>query len=174
MKRYIEQLIVDIHQATWQIRPPREIWDHADTNSELEIEDMEYVEKYMYGDKEPISSITGIRTELLPVPDKLTQEQQALLAVELEKLLQHFNFYLDFPVNYPSNMRYPFIRSFWEQEEVALSFGENHIEFCSYEEEHCPFPGYCNTCKEIARQMEFDNKIEKRGNPGLDEDELPF
>lgn len=174
MQRYIEQLIADIHQATWQIRPPREIWDHADTNSELEREDMEYVEKYIYGDKEPISSITGIDTEMLPVLEKLTQEQQALLAVELEKLLQHFNFYLDFPVNYPSNLRYPFIRNFWDREEVAVSFGENHIEFCSFEEEYCPFPGYCNTCKEVAQQMEFDNKIEKQGNPDLDEDELPF
>jgi hypothetical protein len=175
MQRYIEQLIADIHKATWQIRPPHEIWDDTDLNSELECEDMAYVEKYIYGDKEPISSITGIDTEMLPAPDKLTQDQQALLAVELEKLLQQFCFYLDFPENYPSKLRYPFIRNFWDSEEVALSFGENHIEFCDFEEENCPFPRYCNTCKEVAEQMEFDNKLEEnRGKDDLSDDELPF
>jgi hypothetical protein len=174
MQRYIEQLIADIHQATWQIRPPGEMWDYADPNSELETEDMAYVEKYIYGKEEPISLITGIDVQLLPPPDKLTQEQQALLAEELEKLLQNFNFYLDFPVNYPSHMRYSFIRSFWDREEVAISFGENHIEFCSYEEENCPFPGYCTTCKDIAEQMDFDNKIQSQSNINLDDDELPF
>jgi hypothetical protein len=160
MERYIQQLIDDIHQATWRIKPPHELWEEseADPDNELELEDMSYVEKYLYGDEEPISGITGIDAERLPPIEKLSLQHQALLATELENLLQYFHFQLDFPANYPAHLRYPFILKFWAEEQVPLSFGENHIEFCDYDEEHCPFPGYCTTCKEVAEQMKYDEE----------------
>jgi hypothetical protein len=158
MQRYIEQLIEDIHKATWDLKPPHPLWEEsgADPDNELELEDMSYVEKYIDGDMVPISDITGIGQEQLPPPEQLSQEQQALLATELEKLLQYFHFRLDFPLDYPAHMRYSFIWDFWEEEHVPLSFGESHIEFCEYDEELCPFPGYCNSCREVAEQMKFD------------------
>lgn len=160
MQRYIEQLIDDLHRATWGMKPPHGIWEEsgANPNDELELEDMSYVEKYVYGDTIPVSSITGIEHELLPPVEKLNQEQQILLAVELENLLRYFHFYLDFPENYPLYLRYPFILNFWSGEQVPLSFGENHIEFCDYDEENCPFPGYCGTCKEVSVQMKGDEE----------------
>jgi len=175
MQRYIEQLIEDIHKATWKLNPPHELWQkaEADPDSELELEDMSYLEKYIYGEEEPISVITGINLEQLPPVEKLTQEQQALLAAELERLLQYFRFCLDFPDNYPAHLRYAFIRKFWKEKHVALSFGESYIEFCNYEEEYCPFPGYCNTCQEIADQIKFD-KEQTRRTLYPDDEELPF
>lgn len=176
MQRYIQQLLEDIHQATWNIKPPHDLWEYADPDDEVELEDMSYVEKYLYGDEEGISTITGIDSAMLPPAQKLTVEQQVLLATELENLLQLFHFYLDFPQNYPRHLRYPFIRNFWNEKHVALSFGENHIEFCDYEEDNCPFPGYCTTCKEIQKQMEYDERIQNQYNPDeeMDDDELPF
>lgn len=177
MQRYLEQLIDDIHKATWGMKPPHEIWkeSEADPDDELELEDMAYVEKYVYGDKLPISTITGISQEQLPSLEKLKQEQQELLATELEKLLQYFHFYLDFPENYPEYLKYPFIRNFWSDEQVSLSFGENHIEFCDYDELNCPFPGYCTTCKEVAEEMKYDEESANRRIDFDDEnEELPF
>jgi len=176
MERYIEQLIDDIHKATWNVRPPHEIWalSQADPDNEVELEDMAYVEKNLYGKKKRISKITGIDFELLPPPVKLTSQQQARLSTELEKLLQLFHFTLDFPENYPADLRYPFILKIWNKKRVPLSFGDDHIEFCDMNEEECPFPGYCNTCKEVAAQMKFD---EESGHPAYDflqEDELPY
>jgi hypothetical protein len=160
MQRYIEQLIEDIHEATGNIRPPHELWEKsgADPDCEPELEDMSYVEQYLYGEKEPIAQITGISQEQLPPPGKLTRKQQTLLATELEKLLQYFHFYLDFPKNYPVHLRYPFILNLWEEEYVPLSFGENHIEFCDYDEEFCPFPGYCTLCSEVQAQMKYEEE----------------
>jgi hypothetical protein len=160
MQRYLEQLIEDLHRATWNIKTPHILWEEsgADPDYELELEDMSYVEKYLYGDKEPISAITGIATEMLPPAEKLTICQQSLMATELERLLLYFHFHLDFPKNYPAHLKYPFIRNFWTEEQVLLSFGENHIEFCDYDEAHCPFPGYCVICKEIADQMNYDEE----------------
>lgn len=156
MQRYIEQLITDIRQATWRTRPPHEIWDGIDPDDEIDNEDLSYVEEFIYGKEERISSITGIGRELLPPIDKLNPEQAGLLASELEKLLKVFNFYPDFPKDYPVHFRYPLLYDLWNKKYVPLSFGESHIEFCSYDVKECPFPGYCKTCEEVALQMELD------------------
>ena len=168
MQHYIEQLIDDLHKATWNMKPPHELWEatEADPDNELELEDMSYVEKYLYGDAIPISGVTGIDREQLPPAEKLNEEQQALLAVELEKLLQYFHFYLDFPEDLPAHLRYPFICKFWEEKHVALSFGENHIEFCDYSEGYCDFPEHCTVCPEIDAQMEFDKQFEHQDSSG--------
>jgi hypothetical protein len=176
MERYITQLISDIRQATWNLKPPHEIWEDVDPDNEVELEDISYVEEYVYGKPEKISAITSIATELLPYPEKLNEDQAGLLASELEKLLNFFHFYLDFPEDYPLHFRYPFIREIWDDEYVPLSFGESHIEFCDYDETICPFPGYCNTCKEVDEQMKHDEEIVKRNrsNDPDQDDELPF
>jgi hypothetical protein len=161
MQRYIELLIEDIHRATLNIRPPHPLWNecNADPDDEVELEDMSYVEQYLYGEEEPIADITGIDFSALPPPEKLTDDQQATLSVELEKLLQIFHFYLDFPDTYPAHLRYPFIYDFWTESHVPLSFGKNHIELCDYAETYCAFPGYCTVCSEIEAQMEFDKQF---------------
>jgi hypothetical protein len=172
MERYIEQLIGDIRNATWKVSPPHEIWQKsgADPDNELELEDMSYVEQYVYGDEIPISEITGIEQEMLPPVEQLTEPQREVLAAELEKLLSVHHFFPDFPADYPVNLRYPFLRQLWTESHVPLSFGENHIEFCDYEEEKCPFPGYCKTCSEVKAQLEADEKIAKRSRKPGDED----
>jgi len=154
--RYIDQLIGDIRQATWNIRPPHEIWEDADSDDEIELEDISYVEEFIYGKREKISSITGIDRKLLPPPEKLNEEQAARLATELENLLNFFHFIPEFPEDYPAHLRYPFIRNIWDVKHVPLSFGESHIEFCDYEPEECPFSGYCKICEEIDTQMKED------------------
>lgn len=187
MKRYIEQLIDDLHARMQIINPPSEMWidAEADPTNELELEDMAYAEQFIYGEKKKITEITGIDNILFPPAEKLSIKQRALLAQEMEKLLQHYNLYLDFPVSYPNHLRYPFILNFWTEEHVPLSFGENHIEFCSYDEENCPFSGYCDTCNEIAGQMRFDEEEQKKAEkkmknkPGSDKPndsfpDLPF
>lgn len=60
---------------------------------------MAYVEQYIFGETKKITEITGIDKILLPPAEKLRIKRQSLLAQEMEKLLQHFNFYLDFPVS---------------------------------------------------------------------------
>jgi hypothetical protein len=162
MERYLAQLLDDINKATWNVRTPRPIWEKsgAEPDNELELEDMSYVEQYVYGDEFPISEITGIEQELLPPVDQLTVPQQALLASELEKLLNVLHFFPDFPSDYPVNLRYPFLKKLWSESHVPMSFGENHIEFCDYEEDKCPFPGYCSSCAEFKAQMKADEESE--------------
>lgn len=160
MQRYIEQLIADIRKATWNIKPPHPIWEESEANpvDELELEDISYVEEFIYGTKIPIAQTTGIDCDLLPPPEKLSEAQQSTVAFELEKLLQVYNFYLDFPAGFPDNLKYPFILKFWNESHVPLSFGQNHIELCEYDETNCPFKGYCSFCEEHRKQMEADER----------------
>ncbi len=164
MKHYVEQLIEDINEAMPDIQSVAEQRDDIVGDDETFFKHIENVEKYLYGEEKPISTITGIDFILLPPPEKLTTEQQRVLSVELEKLLLQFHFELDFPKNYPAHLRYPFIKKFWEENHTALTFGASHIEFCSYEIENCPFPGYCKTCEEIDAQMKHDE--EQANNSG--------
>jgi hypothetical protein len=162
MERYIEQLIDDIHKATRNLKSPHRIREetNADLTNEIDCYDISHIEKYYEGEGQYIAQITGIDPENLPPAEMLTKKQQALLAKELEQLLLTFHFVLDFPHNFPAHLRYSFIREFWNEKQVALSFGENHIEFCEYEEENCPFPGYCSTCREIEAQLKSDEKYD--------------
>lgn len=86
MERYLAQLIEDIRKATWNEKPPHDLWieSEADPDDELELEDMSYVEKYLYGEKESISTITGIETQFLPPPEKVSKKQMELLSNEFE------------------------------------------------------------------------------------------
>ncbi len=160
MERFIQQLIEDLHQATYNFRPPHCFWawSQADPLNDLELEDMSFAEKYYFGKEEPISSITGIEFERLPWVEELDLDQQGRLASELEKLLDYFHFKLEFPTGYPAHLRYPFIKKFWEESHVPLSFGTNHIEFCEQEKEDCPFPGFCTICDDVEAQLKHDEE----------------
>ena len=170
MERYLEQLIEDLHQATQKLDPPS--WEEADKDDELELYDISQVEKYVYGDATPISEITGIGHEQLPPVEKLTHDQQALLSAELEKLLYYFHFQLYFPDNFPAHSRYAFILKFWEEKHVAVSVGTTHIEFCDYDEDECPFPGYCSNCKDVSAFV-MDYKI-RGSSKNADDGPDPF
>ncbi len=173
MERYITQLIEDIHKARTHVKAPSEEWDSVNLEDEGEIEDMAFAEKYIYGKSEPLYKITGIATEMFPPPEKLSTLQQEKLALEMEALLLHHNFMADFPVALPQNQKYAFLRNIWDQEQVEVSFGTVHIEFCDFETDNCPFPGYCTTCEEIKAQMKEDEK--NSGAPDLNIDDLlPF
>ena len=172
MQNYINQLIEDLHEIADQVN----LW--GNTEEEEPINDEETflkhiadVERYVSGDDVLISDIAGIAQEELPPPERLNEKQQSQIAVELEYLLQHFHFALDFPDNYPKHLRYGFIKKLWTEKHPAMQFGTSHIGFCSYEKENCPFPGYCNSCDEFETDDEDLglNKLKDR-NTG----ELPF
>lgn len=146
MKHYLDQLIEDIHQITRNLE--------LSLNEEDAEADMDFsqVEKFERNEVTQVSQITGIEQAQLPPIEKLNKDQQALLANELEQLLDWFHFKLDFPRNYPVHLRYPFIREFWGEEHVSVTDGTIHIDFCDYEEKNCPFPGYCTICSDYEMQ----------------------
>jgi len=153
MQRYINQLIEDLHEIA-QIKNQAANTE-TDTDDEALLKHFEDVENYLHGEEVPISEITGILPEQLPPPEMLDDTQQAQLSVEIENFLEHYNFALDFPHNYPNHLRYPFIRNFWTEKHIPMQGGTSHIEFCEYDETNCPFRGYCNSCNQIAIENKY-------------------
>lgn len=174
MERYVTQLIEDLHHVTSKMKPPMTCWEEAEANqdNDFDIEDMSYVDDYLYGDRYPLSTITRIASEQLPPAEKLTIEQQALLSVELEDFLKYFHFYLDFPQGYPNYLRYPFIRNIWEEDHVPMMIGRTHIEFCDYDEEKCIFPGYCKVCDDVREMEKSMQDINNVSNDNMEELDL--
>ena len=153
MDKYIRRLIADIRESRTKIVPPdMAVWEFADVENEAEVEDLAYVQETIYGKPEPLSVITDIETGYLPVDDVLTPEQKSLLARELEALLNHYNFYADFPVNFPDEKKYKLLRAVWDSERVYVSFGRAEIIFCNFDIKTCPFIGYCDICEEMEKE----------------------
>ncbi len=169
MQRYITQLIEDLKEIA-QIKKQAANTETAN-NDEALLKHFEDIENYLHGEEVPISEITGILPEQLPPPEMLNESQRAQLSVELENFLEHYNFALDFPYNYPNQLRYPFIWNFWTEKHIPMQRGISHIEFCDYDETNCPFQGYCNTCDEFEIE---DKDLDMDKFEGLNENEHPF
>lgn len=172
MENYLKQLIDDIRQAGYNIKPPHEIWESADPDDEVEEEDFSYVEEYLYGEEIPVSDITGIDKDALPPANKLTAEQREQLSRELEKLLEVKHIELDFPTGFPYERRYGFFYEFWHKKHVEISFGTSHVELCDYDPDNCPYPDYC-TCHEFREEaeQEFKKQQERNNNSNEDDDD---
>jgi len=142
---YVKQLSEDLRLAAQKNLVEHE--NNHDLTSDNFEEHIKEVEKYIYGDMEPLSKIVGIHTVQLPPPEQLSEAQQSQLYDEMEQLLNAFNFYPDFPENLPGHFKYQVMRSRWDDEHVFMSSGHSHLEFCEYEPKDCPFPSEFCSCK---------------------------
>jgi hypothetical protein len=161
MKRYIEQLLEDIRKAAASA-PHLHEQKHYLTDEEELDEHFEEIESYVHGENNiPLSSIVGIPANMLPAPSKLSRAQIKLLVKELVRMLNSWNFYPDFPENVPDEMKYRALISVWDSEQTYMRSGQMHIEFCDYDPEKCPFPGYCDACEEITFERDrIDNAVD--------------
>lgn len=173
MHRYHHQLKEDLQQliaykAKKEEYVPEDL-DSFESFAECSLE----LHKYAHGtgEKVPIGTLTGIISEQLPPAERFTAEQRAELSPLLEQLLRLHHFELDFPSNVPNEMRYAFIRKFWSESHFPMRIGMSHIEFCDYDDEHCPFPGYCPACEEVRADYEQERLRMESGE--CDED-VPF
>ncbi|MBI9033600.1 MAG: hypothetical protein JEZ03_03915 [Bacteroidales bacterium] len=163
MQRYINQLSLDLRSAAEMA--PSKTKESIEFLNEKESfsQHIESVEQFLHGEQKPLSSIFGIGKEVLPHPDRLSMEQMQTLVAEMDNLWSAYHFIADFPEGVPASTRYQFMRDSWENKHVHLEFGDNHIEFCDYNWAECPFPEYCQICKEVE-----NNKEETSTNPKLE------
>ncbi|HZK07546.1 MAG TPA: hypothetical protein VFC92_05050 [Bacteroidales bacterium] len=158
MDRYISQLIDDIRAAA-EAAPPDPLEDKSLPTWQANEIEMEAREQYINGELQPLSTILGIASNLLPDSHLLSNEHLSKLMPEMLYLLLVYNFEPDVPDGLPDRMFYDALRDIWDDDYVHVITGTVHIEFCQYDEEnHCPFPGYCDECNELEDQDEdFSN-----------------
>ncbi len=165
MRRYIEQLIEDLRKARNYDDPPEMMEDFLICQTEEAEDKVADVEEYLNGPRQPLSQILGIEKEKLPPPERLSDEQAEVLAGEMEKLWRHFRFYPSYPDdNFPGKVRYRLLRDSWDIDQIRLSTGAIGVEFCYYDEENCPLPGYCKTCERLKKEYdEVNDSLKKTG-----------
>ena len=163
MKRYIEQLIEDLRKARDYDDPPEMMEDFLIGQTDKAEDHIADVEEYLNGPRQPLSQILGIEKEKLPTPERLSDEQAEVLAGEMEKLWRHFRFFPSYPEdNFPGKIRYRLMRDSWDIDQVHLSTGAIGVEFCDYDEENCPVPGYCKACEEWKKEYDEVHDSQKR------------
>ncbi len=163
MKRYIEQLVDDLRKAAENAPHLKNVIQNLSPDEEFD-RNIEDVERFVRGENEKLSDILGIPLIMLPLEDKLSDQQVELIVNELINLLNAWNFYPDFPENVPDKLKYKALLGVWESEQTYMRSGHMHIEFCDYDRENCPFPGYCRSCDDFSSEIDdmedFDQEME--------------
>lgn len=174
MEKYLQQLIEDLRQAALRVPPPREIWDPVDMDSYNEVADMLYIEDFIHGIPRPLSNIVGIDKIYFPHPDKLSPQQVNQLYAEMEKLINAYHFFPDYPTGLPVSEKYRLLRQEWDSGQVFVGAGEVHIEFCTYDEHQCPFPAEFCACRNQESQEKEQLQLKGKMNQEEDDDkEVP-
>ncbi|MCD6112522.1 MAG: hypothetical protein J7J86_04545 [Bacteroidales bacterium] len=164
MKKYLNQLIEDIHKAA----------ENLPAKPYLEIsEDEECLRgcmEYESTKPKPMQEWFGIDKKNFPTAEMLSKDEIKLMIKEIIELWHAYNFVPDLPEDVPDDLVYKALVNKFDEPVKWISEGCCHIEFCDYDEDNCPFPGYCNLCKEFQDEDRTKNKVNNNINP---EDILP-
>ena len=90
----------------------------------------------------------GLRQELFPSADKLTDEQLDKLSDAILRLWATYNYTAIFPEKTPARIIYPLLILRMHEPTLLFEHGNMGIEFCEYDPQTCPFGEYC-TCKDL-------------------------
>ncbi len=154
MKKYIKQLVLDMRDAA--SLAPSNPFENDDISREEAINvEMDDADRFKNGLTEKLSDIVGISRLLLPNPDMLNVSQANGLVHEMMNLLNAYNFIPEFPDELPILIQYQALYDIWDDKYVHITTGRVIIEFCDYDEENCPFPGYCKRCEEMYMDESF-------------------
>ena len=125
MQSYISQLLADIAQATENISWPyiqKESYDLWDVVPDEEEEKTAPVR--------PLEEWTGIRKEMLPPAEMLSDEQVQQLLTALKKMLDAYNWSFVLQIEVPERIQYASIRDNFDQEAKLKQWNMGFFELC--------------------------------------------
>ena len=152
MKKYLNQLIEDMHKAAENlpVKPYLEISEDEEC--------LRGVMEYESTKPKPMQEWFGIDKANFPPAEKLSKDELKLMVAEILKLWNAYNFDAVLPENLPYDIAYKVLVDNFGKPVEWISEGTVGIEFCDYDEGNCPFPGYCNLCKNFSKENKTDNK----------------
>jgi hypothetical protein len=162
MRPYIEELINDINEAVEEADKDQE--EKKKNGQDTVIQKLCQAKEYHYGNPRRIEKIVGIPWAAFPQDEKLNSQEKAGLARAMEKLLQAWGFYPDFPPRLPFHERYKKLREIWKKEQVYIGTGVNYIDVCEFKESTCAFSSYCHMCDLIREQEKLYNQLMQKRN----------
>ncbi|MDA3894057.1 MAG: hypothetical protein PF517_20555 [Salinivirgaceae bacterium] len=153
MQNYINQLVSDLQNAQHHARP-------AKMELPPELEFVRGAEEYLHGELYPMGKLFGLENMQFPPADRLNAAQLELVVNEFKALWEAFNLYPDFPEGLPNAIQYKLMVEYLNYETSYVTDGANHIEFCSYMPDECPFPLEFCQCKNLNDDTDYDMPIQ--------------
>lgn len=150
MDLYVMQLSEDLQMAAKMALSSAERELATLSHDDAFEQHLQDVERYIHGEREPLSRILGFETTLFPPPNRLSAEHQETLFADMDALLVAYNFCAEFPIDLPANFKYAILRENWDMKCVYVGSGCSHLEFCNYEPKECPFPKEHCMCRNIS------------------------
>jgi hypothetical protein len=139
MKKYIEQLLGDIADATENVSLPF-------IEKELNLDD--FITDEEENENAPVRSLeewTGITREMLPPEEMLNDHQVNSLLAALKKLLDAYNWSFVLQTQVPERIQYSTIRQNFDQQAKIKRWHMGFFELCSPGAKHgeCALSQYC-------------------------------
>ncbi|GAB4409618.1 MAG: hypothetical protein OHK0039_13450 [Bacteroidia bacterium] len=104
---------------------------------------------YLYGPEYAMADLFDLGVEAFPPVLELSQVQAADLAQAILDLWRSISIEADLPPGMPLHLAYPVLVQRWAGEPVAVvQQGSVHVEFCTYEPGHCPWPQQWCMCRD--------------------------
>jgi hypothetical protein len=163
MERYLQQLLSDIASASKNVSWPYaekeiDIWSWVSPEEEDQIAPVRELEEW-----------TGIKKEMLPPVEKLSQEQVHELLEALKKMLDAYNCIFVMQIEVPERVQYACIRDNFDQHVKVKQWHMGFFEYCKPGTEHgkCALGQYCHCAffAELFRDMvdeEFSPEEERK------------
>ncbi len=141
MQHYIDYLICDLQNAKKNVpqeKQPGEGYE-AFENHMMELEESPDV---------LLSDLFGIKSDVFPPLEKLTDEQVEQLNTAIIEMWAAFNIKAVFPENLPARLLYPALLTLFSKSMHYWPGWHMGLELCNFDPDKCPFgTEYC-TCKE--------------------------
>ncbi len=169
MQTYIDQLLEDLQEAAkTRIEAPNYKVLYPDHPSN-DYEGLEDILAFECAPRNSFSSVFDIQSEVFPPFEKLTDQQAEDICEAIMNLWSVNNLQIDLPsdTNIPIKNLYNELITYWKEQGIQIlpgSDGTVHMDFCTYEEESCPWGSENCTC-----EAQFRKEYEEREKAKKDE-----
>jgi hypothetical protein len=138
MQLYLPFLLDDIKKA-------HRAEDVIETKKELSFEEeMEIVENYATGENlNSLSSQCGLRKELFPAADLLSDAEMKTIVVAFHEMLDTWHISADLPDTLPLERAYSLLIGLLDEEACYFPGGTLHFDFCTGYAPDCELKEYC-------------------------------
>ena len=161
MEKYLNYLLTDIAAAAANV--PILTYEGSDEGpSFIPLDEEERMAR-----REILGDWIGLRQELFPPANRLSDEQIARLLEAVSQCLDVYNFIPHFPAGFPARRRYEVLVAQLGKEVPILMHNAWQIDFCDYEPRSCPFGESFCQCKVYEQWL---THLDEDGS--LDEDAM--
>lgn len=127
LQRYIDQLLIDVQEATQNVPEP---WYPLEEEVDEEFGILPWMEDPENAPTKSLEEWTNLKKEQFPPENRLTDNQVSAVLLAIKKMLDAYNCSAVFQIEVPERLQYSVIRERFNQEVPMLKANYFFFEFC--------------------------------------------